>query len=131
MAASQSSEYFWRARETCGTVGTMDSSFLTSSNGSKMTPVNVRLSDSGKQAEMTSLWELFADEDDRRTEAVEKLTEFGETEEVLVVSPLLARREKAGEALTSIVVDVDLLNNGRGMKKEKTVNVMREKQEIG
>lgn len=89
---------------------------MTSSNGSKMTPVNVWTLDSGKQAEITSLWEFFADEDDRRTEEVEKLTEFADwkavSEETLVVSPLLARIEKEGEALSSIVVDLDIVNNG-------------------
>ena len=41
-ADSDSSTYFWRAREACGTVGTRSSSFFTSSNGSKITPVRAR-----------------------------------------------------------------------------------------
>lgn len=43
IAASLSLVNFWRARETCGRVGTSSSSFFTSSNGSKTTPVSGRL----------------------------------------------------------------------------------------
>lgn len=39
IAASQSSEYFWRARESWGTVGTSVNSLFNSSKGSKTTPV--------------------------------------------------------------------------------------------
>lgn len=42
ITASQSSEYFCRAIESCGTDGTSINSFFTSSKGSKTTPVKGR-----------------------------------------------------------------------------------------
>ena len=74
-----------------------------------MTPVRGLLFDSGAVADTTSPLEFLAGDDNWRLEEGAKLTEFAdwrcETEELLLllkVSPLLARREKAGEALRSI-----------------------------
>ena len=59
-AASDSSTYFWRAREACGTVGTRSSSFFTSSKGSKITPVRARWFVDPFAARTTKRLALFA-----------------------------------------------------------------------
>jgi hypothetical protein len=102
MAASLSSVNFCLARETCGTLGTRFSSFLTSSKGSKTTPVKGLLL-APFEAQTTNPDPVF----ERRNE--------GETERFLLdreetdgnreprLSPVAFNREKAGAALSNMI----------------------------
>lgn len=117
IAASHSSVNLWRARETCGTIGTRSSSFCTSSKGSNITPVKGRLF-APFEAQTTKLRSFLAAEN-RRLEAAKEAEEFRaeneneggdsddeETEENIGdrVSPCGFKREQDGTVLRSMVL---------------------------
>ena len=126
IAASQSSAYFWRARESCGTVGTRSSSFLTSSKGSNTTPIKGLLFAPPFEAHNTKFVSLLAGEK-RRLEEARAAEEFrGENENEDGcgrgdrVSTCGFKREHDGTVLRSMI-----------LKRERKTEWKREKQRKG
>ena len=102
MAASLPSVNFCLARETCGTLGTRFSSFLTSSKGSKTTPVKGLLL-APFEAQETSPDPVFErNEGEAERFLLGKEETDGNREPGL--SPVVFNREKAGDALSNMIL---------------------------
>jgi len=87
----------WRARESCGLEGTRSSSFFTSSNGSKTTPLRVCV-----EAETEKERFLDFPEETGRLNEEEEEEERGEMS--LLTPPWMFTSEKAEADLRSIFV---------------------------
>lgn len=97
MADSHSSEYFCRASERCELVGTRSSSFFTSSNGSKTTPL---------KASVVELLDARTEKDRRLPDFPEETRRFEDKGEISFFTPWKFTSERAEEEDEETVLSI-------------------------
>lgn len=126
-ADSHWSQYFWRASERCGEVGTRSSSLLTSSKGSNTTPLNCRLLDPFDA--QTTRNRSFPPRGNRTVEGLAEQGKNGEgtgerRRNRAPSSPFL-KRDRARVAWSDIG---SRTNSGRRLYRKKTIEMDMERE---